>query len=214
MNLPPKPVMRSDLGRALAAAGERAEDRIIDCLIAHLELLAAWNERFHLTALNDWPEILDRHLNESLLALRWIGRAGALVDLGSGNGFPAIPILVCRPQLEGTLVERSENKSVFLEEALSRAGVLGSKILTLDLGMRDAERLGRVFDVVTSRATMAPRQLLILAARLIRPRGRIFLYSNRADAEKAIHESGSPLTCLAQETIPGRKDSVLFVLEG
>ncbi len=106
MRLPSDERLRKELAGALEAIGETPLQSIIESLCSHLRLLAEWNERYHLTTVTSWPEILDRHLKESFLPLRWIGPAGRLIDIGSGNGYPGIPILACRPE-PGRLARRA-----------------------------------------------------------------------------------------------------------
>ena len=125
--------MRRDLAAALVAAGEENTDGPLERLLIHLRLLASWNRRFKLTSLTTWPEVLDRHIRESLLPLQWIGRAGRLVDVGSGNGFPGIPILACRPDVRGLLVERSEKKGLFLEAVIRETRLTAVTVRSEDI---------------------------------------------------------------------------------
>lgn len=211
--LPEPEQLARDLKRELEAAEESAAPATIAALSAHLRLLAAWNARYHLTSLTAWDEILDRHLRESLLPLRWLGDAGTLVDIGSGNGFPVVPILACRPAIRGTLIERSANKALFLEEALRSAGLVHHEVLAIDLAPRTVKRFTGTFDFVMSRATLAPVEYLALATVMVKPGGRIVLFASQPEAEAALASLPRPLTPLVKEPIAGRRDSYLYVLE-
>lgn len=136
MIIPKGAQLRADLTRALNDAGEEALPGILDALSIHLSLLARWNRSYGLTRIDRWEEILDRHVGESLLPLRWIPSASMeqLLDIGSGNGYPAIPILICRPNLKGTLVERSEKTALFLDAVVREIGMGGVEIAVEDLG--------------------------------------------------------------------------------
>lgn len=220
MKLPPEPKIRADVAGLLESMGETNSPGVLEAIVAHVRLLARWNDRFRLTRITSWPQVLDRHLRESLLPLRWIGARGSFVDVGSGNGFPAIPILVCRPTLEGLLVERSERKALFLDAALRETGRTGVRVETHELyttaqgNERErspvAETEGR-FDFVTSRATMAARRYLELASRLTRPAGRIFMYAGSSAEPVRSELEALEIDLLAREPIPGRKDSFLYV---
>lgn len=212
MRLPPGPQLRRDLEAALEEAGENAAAGALAALERHLALLAAWNDRYHLTAVTEWREVCDRHVRESLLPLRWIGTGGSLLDIGTGNGFPAIPILACRPGLEGLLVERSEKKSLFLDAVVREGGLARVRILTADLSERTGEQARGPFDYVVSRATLAPDRYLALARARLRRGGRAFLFAG-ADRLSAGEEPAGDLRILAREPIAGRRDSYLFVLE-
>lgn len=82
----------------------------------HYELLVRWNERLNLTTVINLPEAAIRHYCESLFVAAHIDGM-SVVDLGSGPGFPGIPIAIARPQWTITLIESHKRKAVFLREA-------------------------------------------------------------------------------------------------
>ena len=89
----------------------------ISQLAAHFALLQQWNRRINLTGLREATEIVERHFGESLFTgLRIPESARSLVDVGSGGGFPGLPIAVLRPRLDVTLVESVAKKAAFLRE--------------------------------------------------------------------------------------------------
>jgi 16S rRNA G527 N7-methylase RsmG len=138
VRLPPDARLRADVGRLLEAAGESSAAEVLDPILIHLRLLARWNDAYGLTRITEWPEILERHVRESLLPLRWIARdlPGRMLDVGTGNGFPALPILACRPGLAGVLLERSERKGLFLD-AVVREARWGGRV---EIDPTDAEK--------------------------------------------------------------------------
>lgn len=114
----------------------------------YLGLLLKWNARLNLTAIREPEEIVQRHFIECIFAAQHLSEGiGALLDFGSGGGFPGIPIALCRPEIHVTLGESQAKKATFLREA----------IRTLGLGNADVhngriETLSRTFDAVTLRA--------------------------------------------------------------
>ncbi len=82
-------------------------------------LLTRWNDRLHLVAPCSPEEFATRHVLESLLLLKHLPHRAKIADIGSGAGLPIIPCLIARPDLEATLIESSQKKTVFLREALS-----------------------------------------------------------------------------------------------
>ena len=88
-------------------------------------LLTRWNERLHLVAPCEPEEFAVRHVLESLLLLKHLPHGARVADIGSGGGLPIIPCLIARPDLEATLIESSQKKSVFLREALKQLGLRG-----------------------------------------------------------------------------------------
>ena len=118
----------------------------VACLEQHYELLLRWNQRMSLTSVRGLEDMVTRHYAESLLLGACLPReAATVVDLGSGPGFPGIPVAVMRPDVTVSLVESNARKCVFLREAargLSNVEVIESR----------AEDMARSFDFVISRA--------------------------------------------------------------
>jgi len=115
---------RAEFDKALAehdaAFGVRLGEEERARLGEYFELVSAWNKRLHLVAPCPPAEFAVRHVLESLLALPFVGRGAAVVDVGSGAGLPAVPCLVARADISAVLVESSRKKAVFLREALAR----------------------------------------------------------------------------------------------
>lgn len=87
----------------------------------HYELLTVWNKRLNLTSVRDIEAVVQRHYCESLfLGHHMDHQTTSVVDIGSGAGFPGIPVGVLRPDLIITLVESHQRKAVFLREAVRR----------------------------------------------------------------------------------------------
>lgn len=145
---------------------------ILPQLSAYLDLLLKWNARTNLTAIREPEEIVRRHFGESLFAARHLGPCDTLLDLGSGAGFPGLPIALLRPEIRVTLAESQGKKAAFLREAVRTLG------LDVEVWGNRAEALPpeRRFDTVTLRAVdnmaaaltaaeqRATRQLLLLTS--------------------------------------------------
>lgn len=91
---------------------------ILPQLSKYLNLLLRWNARTNLTAIRQPEEIVRRHFGESLFAARHLGDPDTLLDLGSGAGFPGLPIALLRPEIQVTLAESQNKKASFLREAI------------------------------------------------------------------------------------------------
>ncbi|MEO6981953.1 MAG: 16S rRNA (guanine(527)-N(7))-methyltransferase RsmG [Edaphobacter sp.] len=117
-------------------------------LSAYLDLLLKWNARTNLTAIREPEEIVRRHFGESLFAAEHLGPCESLLDLGSGAGFPGLPIALLRPEIRVTLAESQGKKAAFLREAARTLG------LNVEVWGNRAEALPaeRQFDTVTLRA--------------------------------------------------------------
>lgn len=83
----------------------------------YYSLLTRWNDRLHLVAPCSAEEFAVRHVLESLMLLQHLPPNARVADIGSGGGLPMVPCLIARPDLQATLIESSQKKSVFLREA-------------------------------------------------------------------------------------------------
>jgi len=141
----------------------------LDALEAHYQLLLKWNKVLNLTRIDRLEEAVERHYAESLfLGTRLPEGSLRIVDIGSGAGFPGIPVAVLRPDCHVTLVESHQRKAVFLREAsrsLPNVRVLPQR----------AEAVRETFDWAISRAVsysdlrgvlkrLAPRAALLTGA--------------------------------------------------
>jgi 16S rRNA (guanine527-N7)-methyltransferase len=137
-------------------------------LSTYLDLLLKWNARTNLTAIRDPEEMVRRHFGESLftgvhLAAR-LDPSATLLDLGSGAGFPGLPIQLLLPGLQVTLAESQNKKATFLREAVRTLG-LGTR-----LHAARAETLTTRFDASTLRA-VDNRPAALAAAQWLLARG-------------------------------------------
>src|SRR5437899_2894298 len=121
---PTRPVSAGDAARsesaaldALVASLPAIADRpaLILALSEYLAELREWNARGNLVSQSDLGRLVSRHVAESFAALPWIDRSGAkqVIDVGSGGGFPIIPLKLARPELRVGLVESRRMKSMF-----------------------------------------------------------------------------------------------------
>lgn len=123
-------VFRDRLVKGARSIGRSLSEKEIGAFEAHYHLLRVWSRRMNLTGLKDEEQIVRRHFLEPIAAAHLVGEEGRLIDLGSGNGFPAIPLKVLRPRIELVLVEASEKKSAFLWAVLRELRLEGAMVET------------------------------------------------------------------------------------
>jgi len=142
---------------------------LLDQLSLYLDLLLKWNARTNLSAIRAPEEIVRRHFGESLFAARHLPAGKNLLDLGSGAGFPGLPIALAVPALSVTLAESQNKKASFLREAIRTLGI------PVEVWADRVEKLAanRLFDVVTLRAVDNPTLALALARERLTPAGTI-----------------------------------------
>ena len=147
----PEVLSAETIGRALAQFGLAANEQQVVYIQQYMQLLLAWNDKINLTAIRDPLEILNRHFCECMYAAQAIPvENGRLADVGSGAGFPGIPLKIIRPDLQVFLVESNMKKATFLAEVLRNIELPETKVLVSryeDLG----EELAPL-DFVCSRA--------------------------------------------------------------
>jgi 16S rRNA (guanine527-N7)-methyltransferase len=157
----------------------------------YIDILMRWNSRINLTAVRDPEQIVTRHFGESLFLAHnlFSGTAAigcpvgpsTLADLGSGAGFPGLPIKLWAPSVSVTLIESNHKKAAFLRE-------ITRSLTLMDVNIQNAraETLPpATFDVVTLRAVERFDAALPIAARLLNPQGRLALLIGSAQVPQA-----------------------------
>jgi len=118
----------------------------IEALEAHYHLLERWNRSLNLTRIEDLEDAVERHYAESLFVGRVLESVPQrIADIGSGAGFPGLPLAILRPDCSVTLIESHQRKAVFLKEASRR--LANVRVLA-----RRAEDVSETFDWGVSRA--------------------------------------------------------------
>jgi 16S rRNA (guanine527-N7)-methyltransferase len=159
---------RLDLGSRELGVPLSAEQ--LDRLLALLRLLSEWNQRINLTAVRDPVEAVDRHLIDSL-AVAAVVPAGTLADVGTGPGFPGLPVALARPDVKVTLVESIHKKAAFVRAAAREMGV-AVEVVSERLEAWGPGARGR-FDCAVSRAMLAPPEWIAAGATLVAPGGLV-----------------------------------------
>ena len=153
----------------------------LSSISTYIDILLRWNARINLTAIRDPEEIITRHFGESLFAARHLFPASSsvssvvqaveLADLGSGAGFPGLPIKLWVPHISVTLIESNHKKATFLREVVRALTLTGVNIQNAR-----AETLpAHSYDVVTLRAVERFEAILPVAASLVADGGRLAL---------------------------------------
>jgi 16S rRNA (guanine527-N7)-methyltransferase len=125
-----RPVSEETVRRALGEFQIAVDSKQIVLIQQYIATLLRWNEKLNLTAIRDPLEILYRHFCESMFAAGAIPvDKGRLADIGSGPGFPGIPLKVIRPELELCLVESNIKKGTFLAEVVRELQLTNSRVL-------------------------------------------------------------------------------------
>jgi len=150
---------------------------LLECISIYIDLLLRWNLRINLTSIRQPEEIVTRHFGESLFAA-WhlfpdpiLDSNAAVIDVGSGAGFPGLPIKLWAPAIHLTLIEANHKKATFLREVVR---TLRMSDVTVFAGRSEAFAQSRAgADLVTIRAVERLSRTLPTVADLVAPGGRL-----------------------------------------
>ena len=182
---------------------------------SYLDLLLEWNEKFNLTAITDKDEIEEKHFIDSIELVKYFDvKNKTLLDVGTGAGFPGIPLAIVEPTLKVTLLESNGKRVSFLKEAVK---VLDLK--NVDIIQGRVEELGtrEKYDFVTARAVKELNILLELCFYLVKVGGSFIAYKS-SGVEEEILNAKHALKCLQIEEfkkfdyyLPKSKNSRVFL---
>lgn len=203
----------------------------LQSISTYIDILIRWNSRINLTAIRDPEDIVTRHFGESLFAARHLFPGFSSVspvvkdsdsandvrvaDLGSGAGFPGLPIKIWSPNISLTLIESNHKKAAFLSEVvraltLTNVNIQNARAESLTESSLAGSMTTGAFDVVTLRAVEHFATILPTAAALVAPAGRLALLIGAAQQDQALstlpHFNWSP-----SAPIPKSRSRILLV---
>lgn len=168
----------------------------------YISLLQKWNEKMNLTAIVEEGEILEKHFLDSLFSSAYFNyQDQSLLDVGSGAGFPGIPLKIMFPDLCITLLEPTTKRVTFLQEVISKLQLKG--IVVVNERAEDyAKKARSYYDIVTARAVAHLPLLMELSSPLMRIGGTfIALKGVKGNEEKEEAKHASEVLELQLETI-------------
>lgn len=186
---------------------EKLSEEQTERVSIYLDLLLKWNARVNLTAIRDPEQMVERHFGESLFAARQLVQHDTnftVADVGSGAGFPGIPLKIYAPELQLTLIEAHGKKATFLREVVRAIG-----LTDVDVFAGRAEQWERTADLVTLRAVERFEVVLPLATGLVAPGGRLAILVGASQGAKA--EELAPGGWGVPVGIPGSRERVVKV---
>ena len=126
----PSPLSEQIIQRALKEFGLAIDSEQVLKIQQYMKMLLIWNEKLNLTSIRDPLEILYRHFCESMYAIVAVPvEKGRLADVGSGAGFPGLPMKIMCPDLQVFLIESSVKKATFLAEVIRELGLADARVL-------------------------------------------------------------------------------------
>lgn len=186
-------------------------------LLKLYDFLVEYNEKVNLTAITDFEEVVIKHFVDSILPfskLR-IDKGANFIDVGTGAGFPSIPLLIYRPDLEGTLLEALNKRCVFLEAACELVGVKAKVVhgRAEDYAKDKREQ----FDIATARAVAAMPVLCEYCLPYVKAGGRFValksVNESSEESENAIKILGGKTEQILDYEITNGDSRRLFVIK-
>ena len=175
----------------------------------YVDLLLKWNARMNLTAVRNPEQIVERHFGEALFAARHLltpESAISAVDVGSGAGFPGIPLKIYATNLKLTLIEAQRKKATFLREVARSLSLKEVEVFA-----DRADKWGEKAELVTLRAVEKFEDMLPVASQLVSGGGRLALLVGERQSGRA--EEILPGKWLPIVSIPESRQRVLKVLQ-
>lgn len=180
------------------------------------DMLCEWNQRFNLTAIRDMDGIVDKHFIDSLAANPHIADDAFVLDVGTGAGFPGLPLKIAKPSRRMVLIDASQKKVGFVQAVIRELGLTG--ISALHQRAEDAAfRFGLTdqFDTVIARAVAKATQLVPMLLPYAKKGGRIILYKGPMEAEAISRETwtGVHRPNIVPYRLPAGDERVLAIFE-
>ena len=204
--------------------GIRLSEIQMSRFVRYYDELARWNERVNLTAITEWEAVQSRHFLDSLSAAQALSplmlQSGSFIDVGSGGGFPGLPLKLAFPGMRGTLLEATAKKTAFLAHLSETLGLEDISVRTgrAETLAHEAE-MREAFDMALARAVAEVATLAELTLPFVRVGGIVVMHK-KADiadeleqAQGAIETLGGRLREVLPVTLPGLDERALVVLE-
>jgi len=173
----------------LPYGGNALTDSQLASLAKYLELLKKWNQTIPLTSIENDTEIVARHFGESIFPGPLLPMSrGRLADVGSGAGFPGLPLKIAFPELQVTLLEPNLKKGAFLREVQSTLGL--SNVEVVRSRYEDFHAAPGSFDFICSRALGGYKRLLLWCKALLKPGGQVILWLGTEDSNLLMRVKG------------------------
>ena len=171
----------------------------------YMNLLIEWNEKMNLTAITEPNDIILKHFIDSITINKYIENNAKVVDVGTGAGFPGIPLSIIRPDLQITLVDSLNKRLMFLQEIKKEL-----ELKNIDIVHARVEEIGQnknyreTFDIATSRAVANLSTLSEYLVPLVKIKGKC-VCMKASDAEEEIKQAENAVNILGGKIVKVEK---------
>ncbi len=188
--------------------GQQQQQKLLD----YLALLRKWNQTYNLTAIRNPDEMVARQLLDSLSILTLV-QGKRILDVGTGAGLPGIPLAICMPQAEFTLIDSNGKKSRFVQQAKLE---LALDNLEVHQSRIEQFEVTKGFDTITARAFAALPKIVELTARLLSENGIVLAMKGAVpeDEVKQLRADGNPVQIIRLPETSGCERHAIIVQAG
>jgi 16S rRNA (guanine527-N7)-methyltransferase len=212
-------ILEANLRNGAAQFGAQLDIKMVRLFFEYKRILLEWNEKMNLTAIRDDREIILKHFVDSLCIIPFLEGVETLIDVGTGAGFPGIPLKIVKPDIDIVLLDSLEKRIGFLDAVTSELNLKAIKAVHMraeDAGKYPEFR--EKFDVVTARAVAALPILLEYCLPLVRMGGIFIAMKGCCQDEisisnKALNILGGEIDEVKEFTLPDTdiKRSIVIV---
>jgi 16S rRNA (guanine527-N7)-methyltransferase len=195
------------------------EPATIQQFLYYADELLKWNTRINLTGLKTTQEVVVKHFLDSLAVWTRVKDLKSLVDIGTGAGFPGLPLKLVMPHLHLTLIEPTAKKTAFLHFVIAHLKLSEVEVRQIHLTAPEAHKMGPSFHGVITRATFSLDHYIKIGAPLVKPGGRLVAmkgpYLEEAQWQEAVRKAARHHLQLPEKhqySLPLREERRLLVI--
>jgi 16S rRNA (guanine527-N7)-methyltransferase len=200
----------------LELTGIQFSEEMIDRFQKFCSILQRWNDKINLTSEKNPLSILEKHVFDSLQYLRWLDSSHKALDIGSGAGFPGIPVKIIHPDLNLTLMESQRKRCNFLREAARTLKLEGIDVAEGRAeSFVDKESFSRAFDRIFFRGFGSLNTCLTIGLPFLKEGGRIILKKSPEEMPDSAHELTLNSRIIESKEVEGfgGQSSLMMIIE-
>lgn len=164
----------------------QSNPRQIKIIQVYMELLTKWNRKINLTSIRNENDCITRHFGECMFLSTQFQCFGNVIDIGSGAGFPGLPLKISFPHLFLTLLEPSLKKRAFLKEVKHACNFQNVYVSPCRFEQFFGQNSTKKFDMVTVRGLKEHYEIAVKAKNILSPRGKICMWVNNQKSYKIV----------------------------
>jgi len=170
--------------------GVSLEERQVKQFYQYLNLFKKWASTMNLSTILEDKEIVVKHFADSLLCLSLLKGKKRIADVGSGAGFPGLPLKIAKPSLVSYFLESKRKKVSFLKQVIRTLGLKSAYAVTLHVDLKSSEQLGSIFtkpvDAFLLRAVKPTQEILQAIKPHLSDKGEVLFFSSQEESALTI----------------------------